>query len=275
MLGITTATSVDLRDHLARTAPRPPEIASDAGPGGDGVPVEIHDAAYLPPTRGQPARQLDVETRTKAPHGAAAEPSHSTSTGTMAGEVTDSRVSRGRLERWFASRRVIGVMAILAVASVTTAIVVWRPRRKATQPAQVATMPRAPDPGTSDPPGDAAPLAAPVMPEQARLTLNVTPPDAQVLVNSAPLSGESPHIWRVAIGARLRIKVTHVGYVDHEQTVLIDRDALEVPIQLVPLTAEPERGRSSKKVRNRQTAEPIPSPEPDDDEFDLIAPPER
>src|SRR5262249_38879806 len=78
-----------------------------------------------------------------------------------------------------------------------------------------------------------APPDAPLTPPIARtLTLRVAPTDSNVFVDGRRLDGRSPFVVEsVPIGAIVRVRVQHRGYVAHDETVVV-HDDVTVGIEL-------------------------------------------
>lgn len=259
------ASSVELKTLVAPVMPA--ELPSrSAAPDQDAVPVEIHDDSPLP--------QGAVSTRTPLPGDSLPE-ERTGRTGTMAGEVTDTPRPPSPMTRFqhiVERKGVLGTMAVLAVASVAAAIVVWtrQPERKA-QPARQS----APVVAEHHEPArqDAAP-GRPAMPEptRARLVLTVDPADARVTLDGRSLGGTSPFIVEdLLLHSSVIAHIERDGYEAQDVSIPLDSAEESLPITLNRTPAPPPTYvKKSRSARNPDGGAPKPPATTNDGEGTLL-----
>jgi serine/threonine-protein kinase len=262
--GGRAASSVELKALVATHMPADlPSLL--ATPDHDAVPVEIHDESPLP--------QGAISTRTRLPGDSLPEQATGR-TGTMAGEVTDATrpaSAMTRFQRAMEKPRTLGIMAVLAAASVAAAIVVWtrHPEPKA-QPAKQSSPVVAEHHESEHP--DAAPVQAAPPPARSRLVLTVVPADAHVTVDGTPVGGASPFILEnLVLHGSVSVRVERDGYEPQDLSITLDAPEVSRPVTLVRTPALPTgRAKKTQTPRNPDGGVPKPPATANDGEGTLL-----
>jgi eukaryotic-like serine/threonine-protein kinase len=178
-------------------------------------------------------------------------------TGTAAGELSGGSRAPG------SRAPLLALLAVAAVGAGTLFALQGSDTAAVSPAARAPAVAGAPDavPAVAEPrPGDAAPAVA-------RVTFRISPEDALVTVDDAPLG--PPHVLEVAPGRTLRVAVQREGFAPATWSLTVDAQALVVPVALVPQPPAPPAARPAARRRPAVRPPPPSSPprsEPGEDE---------